>query len=200
MSDHAAAIRGLPRWHPEPLVQDTIHRIRAHGWSVTAVSELCAECSEDCEVPDCAFAYSTGLTLHSIPELIVYGLDAGTSGAVINELGDLLHRCDWTEFVQAGTEICVAALDVPLRLVELVDKDDMRVSNVLFPDAPALQVVWPDDWGRFPWDDEYALEPVHQPVKGVLPDPGVRDVGPRVISRSYGPNRKERRRRKPTAG
>lgn len=204
MSDHASAIRGIPRWHPNPLVQDALHRIRSYGWSVTAVSELCKYCAAEGktpeEIPDTAFAYTAGLVLHDQPELLVFGLDAITANGVLNELGDTLHRCDWRSLVAADTEIALRSLDVPVRLIEVIDKDDMTIANELFPDAPAVQVVWPDDHGSYPWDERYGLDHVHQPIKGLLPDPNIRAVGPRVISRSYGPNRQQRRRRRPTAG
>jgi Domain of unknown function (DUF4262) len=193
MSDHASAIKGLPRWHRDPLVQSAIGRIRGHGWAVTAVSDECDCDSAECIPPDCSFAYTTGLGLHSLPELAVYGLDATTSGHVLNELGDLLHGYDWCGIVDESVELPLRSLDVPIRLIELIDKQDLIITNALFPNSPALQVVWPDDHGTFPWDEGYALQPNHQQIKGMLPDVSGGPRSPRVITPPTAPNRAARR-------
>lgn len=193
MSDHTAAIKGLPRWHPDPLVNETITKIRAHGWAVTAISDECQCGSAVCVPPDCSFGYTTGLGLHSLPELAVYGLDAKTSFNVLNELGDLLHGYDWCEIVDESAEVSLQSIDAPVRLIELVDKSDLLITNELFPNSPALQVVWPDEYGKYPWADGYALLPDHQHVKGVLPLGKNRARGPRLISPAAGLNRAQRR-------
>jgi hypothetical protein len=193
MTDHTAAIRGLPRWHRNPRVNATIARIRAHGWAVTAVSEECECRSPECDPPDCSFAYTTGLGLHSLPELVVYGLDARTSGSVLDELGNLLHRYEWTDIVDQSVEVSLQSIDVPIRLIELIDKEDLIVTNELFPNSPALQVVWPDEYGHYPWADGCALLPDHQQVKGILPTETSRPHGSRVITPSTGTNRAQRR-------
>ncbi|GAA3697619.1 DUF4262 domain-containing protein [Gordonia hankookensis] len=193
MSDHAAAIRGLRRWHPNPLVQDTINRIRAHGWAVTAISEQCSCPSDECHPPDCSFAYTSGMGLHSIPELAVYGLDAWTSRELLNELGDIFHTYDWRDAVDRGVEIMVSSLDVPVRVIEMIDKDDLVVTGELFPDAPALQAVWADDFGKYPWDEGYALTELDQKLTGVAGTGADRVRAQRVINRGAGPNRAQRR-------
>ncbi|GAC66268.1 DUF4262 domain-containing protein [Gordonia soli] len=183
MSDHAAAIRGLPRWHPNPHVRATIDTIRRSGWQVTAVSDLCACAGPDCTAPDCSFAYTSGLALHDIPELAVYGLDPFTSNRVLNELGHLLHRYDWRGIADAGVTVDLDALDVPVRLIEMIDKDDLLMANLLFPDAAAVQAVWPDDRGRWPWDPDYTLRPEHQYIRGIVVDGSSRLPDPRIIRR-----------------
>lgn len=193
MSDHAAAIRGLRRLHPNPVIQDTINRIRAHGWAVTAISEQCSCRSGNCSSPDCSFAYTSGLGLHGIPELAVYGLDAWTSREVLNELGDVFHTHDWHDAVDRGIDVRLSSIEVPVRLIEMVDKDDLHITNELFPDSPALQVVWPDDHGHLPWDDGYSLRPADQQLKGIVATGSGRVRGPRVITRHRGPNRAQRR-------
>ncbi|WP_180819500.1 hypothetical protein [Gordonia terrae] len=61
MAHHFSDLRGLPRWHPDPLVRETLDRIRRCGWAVTAVSDECTFHSHECEAPDYSFAYTTGL-------------------------------------------------------------------------------------------------------------------------------------------
>ncbi len=189
MSDHAAAIRGLPRWHPNPYIRSAIETIRRDGWQVTAVDTVCACSSVDCSRPDCAFAYTAGLTLHGIPELAVYGLPSNTSRALLDELAGLLHQHDWRTLVHSHTEVTSRTMAAPVRLIEAIDTDDMLMANLLFADSPALQVVWPDDNGHYPWQDEYTLLPLHQPLKGIEdPTTGYRRTL-RVITTERGPDR-----------
>ncbi|RPA61177.1 DUF4262 domain-containing protein [Gordonia oryzae] len=191
MADHAAAIRGIPRWHPDTLVRETLSTIRRFGWAVTAVGDGCSCGDSRCAPPDCAFAYTTGLALHSIPDLVVFGLDARTACELLNELGELFHRVDWRSVVDGRTELEVHALEMRVRVIELVDKSDMLITNELFPNHPALQAIWADELGTFPWQTGYVLQPIHQPVKGV-PDTGRAHAGgPRVVSASVGGGRVE---------
>ncbi len=191
MSDHTAAHRGLRRWHPDPIVRSTISTIRSKGWAVTAVSGACDCGSPRCTPPACSFAYTSGMGLHVIPEMAVYGLDARTSCAVLNELGSLFHREDWRRVVDGRVVVSLQSLDVGVRVIEMIDKSDLLITNELFPDAPALQVVWPDDSGRFPWETDYSLPPAAQEIKGTA-DTGARATEPRVIT-SPAPNRAQRR-------
>ena len=179
MSDHASAIRGQPRWHPNPHIRSAIETIRRDGWQVTAVDAG----------RECPFAYTAGMVLHDIPDLAVYGLDPQTGPALLNELADLLHQHDWRTLVCARAEISTGAFYDPVRLIEIIDKDDLLMANLLFPDTPALQVVWPDENGHYPWHDEYTLLPLHQPVKGIddAGDPYLSP--PRVITPSSGLDR-----------
>ncbi|MFW0792170.1 DUF4262 domain-containing protein [Gordonia sp. CPCC 205515] len=193
MSDHTSAIRGLRRWHPNPLVRETIATIRSYGWAITAISEQCTCGSPACAPPDCSFAYTTGATLHSLPELAVYGLDAQTSCDVLNELVNILHHHDWHELIDHRIPLALESFDLPIHLIEMIDKDDLLITNELFPNAPALQVVWPDDYGSYPWEEEYSLDQVTQLLKGVVGTGAERVRGRRVILRNDGPNRAERR-------
>ncbi|MDL9936672.1 DUF4262 domain-containing protein [Gordonia sp. ABSL1-1] len=183
MSDHAAAMLGLPRWHPNPYVRASIEAIRRHGRQITAVEVTC-DCPNppSCDHPDCSFSYTSGLTLHDLPELSVYGLDAVTGTTMLDEVGALLHRQDWRTLVTAQVEIRLRGIDAPVRLIEQVDKDELLMANLLFPDAPALQVVWTDEDGHYPWEDAYTLLPMHQPLRGVADLDAHVVPTPRVIS------------------
>ncbi|WP_307797057.1 DUF4262 domain-containing protein [Williamsia soli] len=107
--------------------------MRAHGWAVTAVSDKCECDSAGCSPPDCSFGYTTGLGLHALPELAVYGLDAATSFGVLNELGDLLHGYEWTDIVDNGVAMTLRSIEVPVRLIEIVDKSDLLDGRILAP-------------------------------------------------------------------
>ncbi|MFE0750450.1 DUF4262 domain-containing protein [Gordonia sp. NPDC058843] len=207
MSDHAAAIRGLPRWHPNPLIRSTIETIRRCGWQVTSVGEPDSEFdARDVRTPsdraqtECGYSYTAGLSLHSIPELSIYGVDPLTATHVLNELGSLLHREDWRDLVATQTDIGLQTVTVTVRLIEQLDHDELLLANLLFPDHPKLQVVWPDDHGHLPWEDGYTLLPMHQPVKGM---PQLLDAPfgePRLLTTEDGPDRTRPRKGRRISG
>lgn len=114
--------------------------------------------------------------------------------ALLNELGDLLHGYVWRDIVDGSVEVTLESIDVPVRLIELIDKGDLLITNELFSNSPALQVVWPDEYDRYPWMEDYALLPKHQLVRGVLPLGQNQARGPRVIAPTSGRNRAQRRK------
>ena len=200
MTDHEITVPGLPRWHPHPSVRTTIDRVREFGWTIIAVSDLCEECAkngEEPEVPECTFGYSVGASLRGTPELAVYGLHPQETWSVLDELVERLAVEDWKSIVDAGRELTVDALDVPVRLVEMIDTLDLIHARAIFPNVPALQVVWADDTGAYPWEDHYSLPADAQRFYG-FPDATAttRPTGPRVIRSGGGPNRAQRRARK----
>lgn len=197
MTDHDTTAPALPRWHPDPRVRETIARVRRLGWVVNGVSDICEHCEAAGETPESAFAYTVGLALHGSPELAVYGLACTPAYAVLTEMVALLAVEDWKHLVDDREEILLDALDVPVRLVEMVDTLDLMHARAVFPDVPALQVVWTDERLHFPWEEGYTLLDDRQPVHGI-PDTAssTRDVGPRVIRSAGGPNRATRRARR----
>ncbi|MGW8811378.1 MULTISPECIES: DUF4262 domain-containing protein [Gordonia] len=96
---------------------------------MTAVSDECTFHSHECEAPDCSFAYTTGLRLHDLPELAVYGLDARTSALVLNELGSVFHTYDWHSIVSNSIPVQLESLDVPVTVIEVMDRSDLTVTN-----------------------------------------------------------------------
>lgn len=184
---------GLPRWHPHPTLASTLRTIHQDGWAVTSVADRCARPTSSCVGPSDAVSYTTGLTVHEIPELMIYGLDPSTAARALHGLGRLLHDHDWRPLAAGGETFFLGDLGRRVLLIEAVDKDDMAITNSLFPDAPALQAVWADSHGRFPWQLEYTEIETHQPLKGPLreqfPDPRrrhlscVSDSGERLVAR-----------------
>jgi hypothetical protein len=200
MSDHEITVPGLPRWHPDSAVRKTIDRVREFGWAIVAISDICEECirnGESPEVPECTFGYSVGASLRGTPELAVYGLPPQETWDVLDELVERLSVHDWKQIVDGGVELITETLDVPVRLVEMIDTLDLIHARAVFPNVPALQVVWADEHGHYPWEDDYCLPADAQQFYG-FPDatPGQRAVGPRVIRSGGGPNRAQRRARR----
>ncbi|MBJ7287819.1 DUF4262 domain-containing protein [Williamsia sp.] len=141
-------------------VGDTLALIAEGRWQVTTVF---AGTTHD-EPP---FAYTTGLTSHGLPELLLYGLGSRTAASVLNTVA---HRMVDGEAMLAGTTLDrVLAQGYEVTLVDVDDDSDMYATRGLYDEFTTLQVVFPDRDGRFPWDAGYGLSPCAQPVKGHLP-------------------------------
>ncbi|WP_328858581.1 DUF4262 domain-containing protein [Williamsia herbipolensis] len=196
MTDPQPSLPGMPRWHDDPVVRDTISRIRNFGLAITVAEDLCATHAKDPEAraAACPYAYTSGRSLIGEPELAVYGLGAEDAVEVLCDVTEELDVRSWKRLVAEKTEIYTESVDLAVTLVEAVDTTDLRVHRALFPNSPVLQVVWPDDHGFYPWEQRYSLRPADQYLKGV--EGFARDVGPRVISRATGPNRAQRRKKK----
>ncbi|GAB08696.1 hypothetical protein GOARA_015_00340, partial [Gordonia araii NBRC 100433] len=153
----------LPDRHPDPLINETLQRVHRNGWAAVAVSEHCDHRSPDCEGPETPFAYTIGAPLHEVAELAVYGLDPQTSYNLLAEVLGQLHTYQWDKIVDANATLNSDVLDLPVRLVAMIDSSDLIVSKALFPDAPAVQIVWPDPCGVFPCEAGYRLPSIDQP-------------------------------------
>lgn len=99
-------------------------------------------------------AYTVGLTEQSVPELVVFGLLRAVAGNVINAVATALRT---PEGLPSGEPVSgVLADGVPLMLLPVTD------SSVELPEAnrfyrlsdpvAALQIVFPDERGVWPWE------------------------------------------------
>lgn len=163
----------LQQWldQEDALMRDTVRR---HGWAVQAVyGEGCwgsASCS--CGQPRGVlppFAYTIGLYGFGHPELLIYGLDECDASAVLNELGERVRRGGT---LSPGELQTLDGWSHRVHLVPFRDDGDVPVliSAQRFYDSsrhepvPALQCVWDDAHGRFPWDPGHDLPPGLQPL------------------------------------
>ena len=128
--------------------------IRNRGWHVTAVHG-----GGD-------FAYTSGLTENGLPELLCHGLPARLAYEVFAELRETM--LDDPALVAPSMTIHGAVGGIPaLSFVEVLDRSDMVVTRALYPQFTALQVVWPDAYGVFPWEEHYSMCADHQPLRGI---------------------------------
>lgn len=125
------------------------------GWMVQAVggSRLYAP-----------FAYTIGLTGQGLPELVVTGLRTESAATVLNAAAQyccdaLVPLAGETMRVGIGPECEVVALPHPdVHLFTAVDVYGTRVR--------ALQLVWADSRGRYPWEVGHRAGRGGQPVLG----------------------------------
>jgi hypothetical protein len=127
--------------------EKVIADVAEFGWHVIKVPE-------DVEGP--AFAFTIGLTkTFAHPEVIIFGLALSTMHGTLNNIGAL---------VRAGKRFEPG--DVTQELLKRYACEFVRVPRSAYPDFfgsacrfyggdafEALQCVWPDRGGRFPWDD-----------------------------------------------
>lgn len=110
------------------------------------------------------YAYTVGLAGHARPELVVTGLP-------YNDAADLLNRIA-AQLLQAGAPGPGDLVALPDgRRAEIVRVAEPSVhllvaAAVNGPEFSALQLVYADDQGRWPWDQDFRGGRGGQPVLG----------------------------------
>jgi uncharacterized protein DUF4262 len=149
----------MPPSKPPPAPTNPVHvrvakDIAKYGWMVLAVAP-----TED--EPIDPFAYTVGLyRTYDVPELIVTGMNYENSHAVLGgvveriERGQLFKARHYSKLLK-GPE---RDYDAEFREVSRANREEMMKAanrwNAWEP-YPALQLVWPDPKGVFPWEDGY---------------------------------------------
>jgi hypothetical protein len=145
---------GLDDW-----MRDQQEHIDTTGWSVTHVLPTDDE-------PASPFSYTVGLTPWGSPELVIAGLPPEIAHALLNDLAARVF--DQAARFTHGQRIpdLLAGYDAIIR--------EGQATAALLPGAAHArygaanvrlqQVVWPDPLGHFPWDPQYTLDPLAQPL------------------------------------
>jgi hypothetical protein len=110
-----------------------------------------------------------GLSAKELPELAIYGLPTRVAHSLLNELA--------RRMVAAGTGLATGEViegvlegDVPLIAVAMSDARDLNLVRELYGAvASAVQVVWPDADGLWPWEPGSAVLADEQPMRGRPP-------------------------------
>lgn len=108
-----------------------------------------------------SFAYSIGLwKKFRHPEIIAFGMTTPTLHSIINIAGDIVKGGQvietgktYTDFFESGE---VEFLKVDSR--NLRDYFGYAIDLYNSSDFPALQLVWPDRKGKFPWQNDFEEE------------------------------------------
>jgi hypothetical protein len=143
-----------PNGTTEEYLDELRATIRLHGWVVQGV--------EDERLP---FAYTIGLHDRGLPELLVTGLSPEDAGRLLN---DVAVAALGGRVFEPGAHVAVG--DGPLlEIVEVEHPDAHLVFAVALggPDVRALQLVWPDERGRWPWAAGWGRGRLLQPVLGI---------------------------------
>jgi Domain of unknown function (DUF4262) len=145
--------------HPEATWDDYLDQVRlmiaTAGYTVQEVAG---------DRLRCGYAYTIGLTEVAEPELLVTGSSRRRSHELLHEVAEhVLHD----RAPQVG--LVVPLRDGPVIQLVHVEVPDvhLRVAADLYgPGVRALQVVWQDDRGKWPWDTGHRAGKGGQPVLG----------------------------------
>ena len=151
--------------NPDRTLDDYLDVLReiidGHQWAVQFI-----------ENEDRPFAYTVGLTDLGLPELLITGLPPRTSKRLLNSIAH--------DMVDDGT-ILRPAMHIDYQsefLLEVVEVDHPDVHlrfavAICGPEVRAVQLVWTDDFSRWPWDRGWSHGRRCQPVFGIRsPLPG----------------------------
>ncbi|AJF08283.1 hypothetical protein GSUB_17560 (plasmid) [Geoalkalibacter subterraneus] len=119
------------------------------GWSVIGVFG-------DIEKNEPPFSYSVGFSRMGKPEIIVVGLPLEIAQSIINEIGQRFKK---TGVFPVAGDIRDDLANLPCTFIALSEqavKERLRAATALMdPPVEALQLIWPDRQGKFPWDEGF---------------------------------------------
>lgn len=144
--------------HSDPV--EFAHRaIAKRYWTVTAV-----RATQSVGFP--SYAYTTGLISLGHPELIIYGLEPGEAGSILNTVGHRIARAGG-RLVPGERLSGFLDDDLDLMVIEALSTSDLRVATSVYGSVSAWQLVWPDRAGRYPWSAGYRIAKTVQPLAGL---------------------------------
>jgi hypothetical protein len=131
------------------------------GWAVTYVLPTPQD-----PPTTVGFAYTVGLTAHDHPELMIAGLTPAIAHALLNDLAARMH--DNAERFTHGQRISDLLAGYDAIITDGTATADLHPGAAFARygrDRVRLQqIVWPDQDGRFPWEDGYGYPPHVQPL------------------------------------
>jgi hypothetical protein len=144
--------------HPGSTIDDYLDHLHSivleHGWAVQYV--------EDNRTP---YAYTVGLHECGLPELLVTGVSPQRAKRMLNSVA----RTELREApLTPGDRIQLPA--GPLLEIVTVDHPDAHMNMAVAfygPEIRALQLVWADGHGRWPWAAGFSDGRGRQPVLGL---------------------------------
>ena len=103
-----------------------------------------------------AFSYTVGFTNQDLPEFITFGILPETGQDIFN---DLYKRIGEGELFELGVPNNTVIKDLPVYFFAVSQtqaKEYINAANQYFDrNLEAIQMVWPDNKGNFPWDKDY---------------------------------------------
>lgn len=141
----------MPHEEHDSQAEENIKRdVKDYGWSV---------CLFEVNTATPAFAYTIGLWENfNHPELICFGLPINTMHAILNDVGEWVRGGQRVELGVDNFDV-LERLPVQFRPVEASNIPDYFGYGRWFYkylDFPAVQLIWPDTEGHYPWSAAYA--------------------------------------------
>jgi Domain of unknown function (DUF4262) len=138
----------------EDYFDEVRERIRTHGWMVQYV-----ECNRT------PFAYTIGLHDWGLPELLITAVSPQRATRLLNAVA---RDAVTGRTLTSGQQIKLTAGPL-IEIVEMKHPDVHLKFAVAFggPEIRALQLVWADGRGRWPWSAAFCDGRRRQPVLGI---------------------------------
>ncbi|MFJ7287444.1 DUF4262 domain-containing protein [Curtobacterium sp. NPDC098951] len=137
---------------------DPVARMRAivneYGWGIQHVLP-------DVQGEVASFSYTVGLTTRGWGELIITGLPPEVAGQFIRNAVD--EQQENGPF-QAGDQTEELTESGSILFTQAADVRGMTMTAAIVGSFTAMQMVWPDSQGRFPWDPDYRNPTAAQPL------------------------------------
>jgi hypothetical protein len=130
--------------------QKIIEDVEAYGWHVINVLP---------DDPHPPHSFSIGLTkTFDHPEIVVVGLRGETAHVFINDIGERIRHGEVFELDRDYSDL---ASGFPVRFVTVLQQNFSEYLGWALwfyrgKTFSAIQMVWPDRKGAFPWDEQFA--------------------------------------------
>ena len=137
-------------------------KIEAHQWAVQGVYG-----ADDPSARSTDFAYTVGMSTLGHPELAIFGVPVRVACPILNALAE---RLAGGEAVIPGSplEHAIGGPD-PAVAIEMTDTSQLVMVTYIYGEVDAaLQIVWPDPHGHFPWERPWSMGDA-QPLFGPPP-------------------------------
>jgi len=131
----------------EALTEKLEDIIQRHGHAVVFTEEI----TDTARVP---MAYTVGLAAAGLAEIVVFGLPSEVSQVLLNDAAQRLRRDELPvdEKIERLASMPVVFKRVPPVAAE---QHIMMANNRAGQPVEALQLVWPDQQSRFPWEEAF---------------------------------------------
>lgn len=135
---------------PDPYLQHFADLIQKHGHAIQYVAP-----TKNDPPGTPSFGYTVGLTNDDLPEILVYGIPPEIAQPLLNHLardarerGGLPLNQDLDDYLQGFP---VRLQPIPARNIQA---EHFGVGLAFFPHLNAVQLVWPDQDGVWPWSPQ----------------------------------------------
>ena len=128
--------------------------VDTHGWAIRHVL------GDGAAAP---FSYTVGLTARGWDELVITGLPAEVADVFIRNAVD---EQESSGAFQPGDRTDALTESGEVAFIRVDDRRRLTAAERMLGDFEALQLVWPDSNGSFPWDIGYRNTPEAQPFLG----------------------------------
>lgn len=121
----------------------------------------------DADTGAAPFSYTVGLTAFDHPEVVVTGMPFEAAKAFLNLVG---------EGVRTGANYTPGTRDSSLTdhgdvsFIAVGDTPGLYAVQQVYGEVRAVQLVWPDSAGAYPWEPGFRNSPEAQPLLGPIPE------------------------------